>query len=357
MGQIIEMGFGSVGAGPKEDLFFGQVDPGELLTEQKMEELKKYAAEEVIPKIVEMAQTSDTIGTLPTYLLPDYQDLVRKTAPFYDMITKRRAEGKVISYNAITAYPSGAFANEMATLSNTDATVISHNVNVRYAYVQELFSNIARAIAEGNFNYTNEFLRYGVRGLMQAIENALLFGDGSAPNPLGATKMVDGGDNLVDKAGAAIALSDIDDVIEAIISNGFPQPTVGLTDPGTLRAIAALVDDDYSNVGGSPYNRPGTWTKGVTYNGVTFYAHWAFPTSDYDSGTGEGGKSIYLFNPDVLEIHELQPVVTEDLGKSQTQDGYLYRHKWYGAIIDLSANDSGGDGTGSLACGLIEHIA
>ena len=350
MGQIVKMGFGAVGAGPKEDFFFGQVDPGELLTEQKIEELKKYAAEDVIPKIVEMAQTSDTIGTLPTYLLPGYQDLVRKTAPFYNMITKRKAEGKVISYNAITAYPAGAFKNEMDTLSNTDATVISHNVNVRYAYVQELFSNIARAIAEGNFNYTNEFLRYGVRGLMQTIENALLFGDGAAPNMLGATAMVDGGDNLVDKSGAAISTSDIDTVVAAVVDNGFPQPTIGYTDTSTVQALAAQIDDDYSNTGGNPYARRATWTDGVTWNGVTIYPHWAFPK------TG-GSKMVYLFNPDVLEIHELQPVVTEDLGKSQTQDGYLYRHKWYGAIIDLSASDSGGDGTGSLACGVIKNIA
>lgn len=346
---------GFSGKPDQDQVFLGQpIYDGLMRTKEFDERLREIAANEVYGKLIEFTdQTSSNIGTIPTYLLPGFPDIVRKYAPFYGMLTKKVATSTSVAYNAVTAYPSGAMKNEGDSLTSVAATIVNQSVSVRYGYLQQTISNIAAKIRSGVDNLTNELLNIGTKGLMYLYESQLLTGSGSAPNMLGLVSMIDNtsAGNYVDASGANLTLNMIDTAIEGIMENQFPgSGLIAFTDAGTLKQLASLLRPFTQRE--NSFQWPSEWANGVTYNGVKFMQHWAF------EGKNAGQKQMVIFNPDFLEIHELSPPVTEDLGISQSTDGRMFRHKFYGCLVDLSASDSSNnDGTGALAHALIDNLA
>ncbi len=331
-----------------------EVYNGMVRTKEFEKQLRMEAADKAYSRILSFAdQTTSNIGTLPTYLLPGYQDLVRKYAPFYNMLTKKVATGLTVNYNALTAYPAGSMLAEGASITSAAGTVVNQAVSVRFGYMQQTLSNIAAKIRSGVDNFTQEWLNYGLKGLMQLYESQLLTGDGTAPNMLGLVSMFDDAtaNNYVDASAASLTLDMIDDAIEGIMSYQFPgAPLYALTDAGTMKQLAKLLRPYRAD--GEAYTWREEWATGIEYNGVRFAQHWAF------EGKSTGSKQLLIFNPDFLEVHELSPPVTEDLGISQSTDGRMFRHKFYAALADLSASDStNNDGTKPLAHALIDNLA
>ncbi len=331
---------------------------GMVRTKEFEDELRQIAARDINPKLVEMAtQTSSTIGTLPTYLIPGFQDLVREYAPFYDLLTKRVATSTTVDYNAETAYPTGSMLAEGTAQSNVTATIVPQSVSIRYGYVQQLISDVASVVRSGVGNLTQEFLRAsGLKGLMRLYESQLLTGDGTAPNMLGFDAMFDAAaqtqDNYVDAATATLTLDMIDDAIEGIMSNQFPASGLIAFAPASVMKQLAKLLRPYKTNPGDTYNLPSSWANGISYNGIVFKQHWAL------EGAASGSRKVYIINPEFMEVHELMPPVTMDLGESQDYDGRLFRHKFYSALVDLSAgDDTNNDGTGPLAHAMIANLA
>lgn len=269
--------------------------------------------------------------TWPVFVEPDFIDISRKKTPVLELIPRRTVRGKSVDYNRITAKASASWGAETDVPAYVSHTFESKSVAVKYLRHRGKVSGPALAVASksGFINAYQLEIQLATQAVMEELENTILNGDSAAnANQFDGLLKDAASGQVIDKAGAALALSDIDTLL-ANLENVGATPKVAITDPFTFASLKGLLQSyqrfvNVTEVSGG--------IVALEYAGIPFVTSRFMPTQAYDATTNPDGRQILFIDTDYIWLGVLQDITVEELAK--TSDAVEFIVKWYGTLVD-----------------------
>jgi len=295
---------------------------------------KRSELKERLTKIPEAELKKLLVGdiTWPVFVEPDFIDISRKKTPVLELIPRRTVRGKSVDFNRITAKASASWGAETDVPTYAAHTFESKSIPVKYLRHRGKVSGPALAVASksGFINAYQMEIQLATQAVMEELENTILNGDTTVnANAFdGLIKDAGASGQVTDKAGAALALSDIDTLL-ANLENVGASPKVAITDPFTFASLKGLLQS---------YQRFVNVTEvsgGITaleYAGIPFVTSRFMPSQAYDATTNPDGRMILFVDTDYVWLGVLQDITVEELAK--TSDAVEFIVKWYGTLVD-----------------------
>ena len=299
-----------------------------------------------------LESTSGGAGTagyamVPIYVDPRVVDRTRKYTPLVELIPRVSNQGITADYNVITAKGGAVVAAEDAALSETNTTFDRMSTSIKYLYSVGRVTGQAMAAIPS----------YILQGLTPDGGATGAFSSSSAPNAKQLEVLIKTRDmreleeeliingsvssdanefdgivalctaNATAKAGAALALGDIDTAVKLAFDDG-GRPNLAVASSQAYTDLLGLL------------------TAKIGYMQATQTVFWGFTTIVLHTMVGDipvipsmflnaaqtgSANAIYFLDLSVIEMRVLQDLTYEDLAK--TNDSSKFMLKIYEALI------------------------
>jgi len=299
-----------------------------------------------------LESTSGGAGTagyamVPIYVDPRVVDRTRKYTPLVELIPRVSNQGITADYNVITAKGGAVVAAEDAALSETNTTFDRMSTSIKYLYSVGRVTGQAMAAIPS----------YILQGLTPDGGATGAFSSSSAPNAKQLEVLIKTRDmreleeeliingsvssdsnefdgivalctaNATAKAGAALALGDIDTAVKLAFDDG-GRPNLAVASSQAYTDLLGLL------------------TAKIGYMQATQTVFWGFTTIVLHTMVGDipvipsmflnaaqtaSSNAIYFLDLSVIEMRVLQDLTYEDLAK--TNDSSKFMLKIYEALI------------------------
>jgi len=235
---------------------------------------------------------------IPVYLIPEYVVRVPTEFPFWSALPKQAVQGPEVHYIAVTGLGAGAGWRsegwEPVDADYTDPSTDRVQVVMKYVGAAGKVSGPLMHYARGFKDMLQLLQQIKTWDVLTEIETMALQGDptvvGQEAQPTGfITSQKASGENYIDKAGAAITLSDIRTVVNEAWRDGGDLETRGyaVTDPFTYNALKDLLTE-YLSYEITEYRLP--WgIKTFEIDGIPFIKSRGMPI-------GAGAKAILFLD-------------------------------------------------------------
>ena len=299
-----------------------------------------------------LESTSGGAGTagyamVPIYVDPRVVDRTRKYTPLVELVPRVSNQGITADYNVITAKGGAYVAAEDAALAETDTTFDRASTSIKYLYSVGRITGQAMAAIPS----------YILQGLTPDGGATGAFSSSSAPNAKQLEVLIKTRDmreleeeliingsvssdsnefdgivalctaNATAKAGAALALGDIDTAVKLAFDDG-GRPNLAVASSQAYTDLLGLL------------------TAKIGYMQATQTVFWGFTTIVLHTMVGDipvipsmflnaaqtaSSNAIYFLDLSVIEMRVLQDLTYEDLAK--TNDSSKFMLKIYEALI------------------------
>jgi len=299
-----------------------------------------------------LESTSGGAGTagyamVPIYVDPRVVDRTRKYTPLVELVPRVSNQGITADYNVITAKGGAYVAAEDAALAETDTTFDRASTSIKYLYSVGRVTGQAMAAIPS----------YILQGLTPEGGASGAFSSSSAPNAKQLEVLIKTRDmreleeeliingsvssdsnefdgivalctaNATAKAGAALALGDIDTAVKLAFDDG-GRPNLAVASSQAYTDLLGLL------------------TAKIGYMQATQTVFWGFTTIVLHTMVGDipvipsmflnaaqtgSANAIYFLDLSVVEMRVLQDLTYEDLAK--TNDSSKFLLKIYEALI------------------------
>jgi len=299
-----------------------------------------------------LESTSGGAGTagyamVPIYVDPRVVDRTRKYTPLVELVPRVSNQGITADYNVITAKGGAYVAAEDAALAETDTTFDRASTSIKYLYSVGRVTGQAMAAIPS----------YILQGLTPEGGASGAFSSSSAPNAKQLEVLIKTRDmreleeeliingsvssdsnefdgivalctaNATAKAGAALALGDIDTAVKLAFDDG-GRPNLAVASSQAYTDLLGLL------------------TAKIGYMQATQTVFWGFTTIVLHTMVGDipvipsmflnaaqtaSSNAIYFLDLSVVEMRVLQDLTYEDLAK--TNDSSKFLLKIYEALI------------------------
>jgi hypothetical protein len=222
---------------------------------------------------------------IPVYVDPEVVDLTRRATPLVELVPRVTNYGNYASYNQISVIATAQAVTEDAALTEQNDTYWTEPVN--------------STTVSGVNSYD---------GLWQLISNTNSNGFGGSSS------------YTTDKAGAALAISDIRTAIRTARTAG-GEPNLMVCDYATYDGIKALIQDQLRYV----TTQNISW--GITtlsFEGIPIIAsRFLSTTAGNGSKTPYDGKSLFVIDTNVVEMRVLRDVTYEELAQTNLSKKFV----------------------------------
>jgi len=270
--------------------------------------------------------------TWPVFVEPDFIDISAKRTPVLELIPRRTVRGKSVDYNRITAKAAAAWGGETDAPTYSADTYQSVSKSIKYLRIRGKVSGPAIAVASrsGFINAYQHEVIIKTQALMEKLEETIMTGDttqdANAFNGLITEAKASG--QTSNKAGASLALSDIDNLLADLEKQG-ASPDVAICGPRAFAQVKALLQANQRFVNVTEIQGG---IVALEYAGIPFVSSRFVPDNAYDATNNPDGRMILFVDMDYVWLGVLQDVTVEELGK--TSDAVEFLVKWYGTLVD-----------------------
>jgi len=167
---------------------------------------------------------ADASALVPESLDPVLVELARKYAPIRSLLVRKPWDAEVYKFSRRTAMNSAQFVRDTGKPTQSKSTYDKKTFNIRNLQTNGAVTGFANAVTQGKLV---EARQYEITGATQALtwleEFAILWGneaateDSDRPQFSGMDTLCN--ENIIQKDGAVLALTDLDDLIDSVEEN------------------------------------------------------------------------------------------------------------------------------------------